>query len=82
MGSGKTKFKPYYAVIFTSTQKENVDGYSKMADRMECGEIGLSNDGAVSLFYFLTKQSDRKTELFNHKNITGLTQKLPKTPPR
>lgn len=36
--------------------------------------------GAVSLFYFLTKQSDRKTELFNHKNITGLTQKLARKP--
>ncbi|MCV5398040.1 hypothetical protein OFN24_31985, partial [Escherichia coli] len=51
-----------------------------MADRMECSEIGLSNDGAVSLFYFLSKQSDRKTELFNHKNITGLTQKLARKP--
>lgn len=28
-------FKPYYAVIFTSTQTENVEGYSEMAETME-----------------------------------------------
>ena len=28
-------FKPYYAVIFTSTQKENIEGYSEMAKKME-----------------------------------------------
>ncbi|WP_157207046.1 antibiotic biosynthesis monooxygenase family protein [Mariniflexile maritimum] len=26
---------PYYAVIFTSTQKENIEGYSDMAEKME-----------------------------------------------
>lgn len=31
----KTNFKPYYAVIFTSTQKENIEGYSEMAEKME-----------------------------------------------
>ncbi len=31
----KTNFKPYYAVIFTSTQKENIEGYSDMAEKME-----------------------------------------------
>jgi heme-degrading monooxygenase HmoA len=30
-----SKFKPYYAVIFTSTQTENTEGYSKMAEKME-----------------------------------------------
>lgn len=29
------KFKLYYAVIFTSTQKENLEGYLEMADKME-----------------------------------------------
>ena len=29
------KFKSYYAVIFTSTQKENIEGYSEMAKKME-----------------------------------------------
>ncbi|HLV37873.1 antibiotic biosynthesis monooxygenase [Xanthomarina sp.] len=27
--------QPYYAVIFTSTQTENMEGYSEMATRME-----------------------------------------------
>ncbi|CAH8287730.1 heme-degrading monooxygenase HmoA [Mariniflexile fucanivorans] len=31
----KEAFKPYYAVIFTSTQKENIEGYSDMAEKME-----------------------------------------------
>ncbi|WP_370477535.1 antibiotic biosynthesis monooxygenase family protein [Tamlana flava] len=26
---------PYYAVIFTSTQKENIEGYPEMANKME-----------------------------------------------
>ncbi|GAB5564837.1 MAG: antibiotic biosynthesis monooxygenase [Winogradskyella sp.] len=30
----KTKL-PYYAVIFTSTQTENIEGYSEMAEKME-----------------------------------------------
>tara|TARA_R110002049_G_scaffold239565_5_gene412877 strand:+ start:241 stop:552 length:312 start_codon:yes stop_codon:yes gene_type:complete len=28
-------FKPYYAVIFTSTQSQDIDGYSEMAEKME-----------------------------------------------
>ncbi len=28
-------FKPYFAVIFTSTHSENTDGYSEMAVKME-----------------------------------------------
>lgn len=28
-------FKPYYAVIFTSIQKENIEGYGEMAMLME-----------------------------------------------
>lgn len=28
-------FKPYYAVIFTSTQKENIEGYGDMSEKME-----------------------------------------------
>lgn len=31
----KQDFKTYYAVIFTSTQKENIEGYSDMAEKME-----------------------------------------------
>ncbi|WP_111308931.1 antibiotic biosynthesis monooxygenase family protein [Confluentibacter sediminis] len=28
-------FKPYYAVIFTSTQRETLEGYNEMAEKME-----------------------------------------------
>lgn len=28
-------FKPYYAVIFTSTQTNNIEGYAEMASKME-----------------------------------------------
>lgn len=31
----KTNFKPYYAVIFTSTQNETIEGYTEMAQLME-----------------------------------------------
>lgn len=31
----KPDFKPYYAVIFTSTQNKNIDGYTEMAEKME-----------------------------------------------
>ena len=30
-----TDFKPYYAVIFTSTQNQIIEGYSEMANNME-----------------------------------------------
>ncbi|GGG37489.1 antibiotic biosynthesis monooxygenase family protein [Bizionia arctica] len=42
-------FKPYYAVIFTSTQTEHIEGYSEMAIKMEAlakrqpGFIGLES---------------------------------------
>ncbi|WP_452220107.1 antibiotic biosynthesis monooxygenase family protein [Lacinutrix salivirga] len=31
----KNSFKPYYAVIFTSTQNKNIEGYAEMANKME-----------------------------------------------
>lgn len=31
----QTNFKPYYAVIFTSTQTENLEGYAEMAANVE-----------------------------------------------
>lgn len=31
----RTDFKPYYAVIFTSTQTDTLEGYSEMAEHME-----------------------------------------------
>ena len=31
----KSSFTPYYAVIFTSTQTKNIEGYYEMAEQME-----------------------------------------------
>ncbi len=45
----KQHFKPYYAVIFTSTQKEHIEGYYKMSEKMEQlakkqpGYLGMDN---------------------------------------
>ena len=30
-----SKFTPYYAVVFTSSQTKNIEGYSEMAEQME-----------------------------------------------
>lgn len=50
------KFKPYYAVIFTSTQNDDVEGYSEMSQKMENlakqqkGYLGLdSAKGSVGI---------------------------------
>lgn len=54
-------FKPYYAVIFTSTQKENMEGYSEMADKMEAlakqqnGYLGMDsarNEVGITVSYW------------------------------
>lgn len=41
------KHKPYYAVIFTSTQKENIEGYHEMANKME--ELAKLQPGYLGL---------------------------------
>ena len=41
------EFKPYYAVIFTSTQRENLEGYIEMAKRME--ELAKNQPGYLGL---------------------------------
>ncbi|MFC4722705.1 antibiotic biosynthesis monooxygenase family protein [Geojedonia litorea] len=40
-------FKPYYAVIFTSTQKENITGYAEMANKME--ELAKKQPGYLGI---------------------------------
>ncbi len=54
----KKDFKPYYAVIFTSTQKEDIEGYAEMANQMEAlaktqnGFLGMDsarNDTSTAL---------------------------------
>lgn len=52
---------PYYAVIFTNTQTETLDGYSEMADKMEDlakhqpGYLGFEsarNDIGIAISYW------------------------------
>ncbi|KJD33952.1 JEMB protein [Tamlana nanhaiensis] len=38
---------PYYAVIFTSTQKDNIEGYSEMAEKMEA--LAKKQDGFLGM---------------------------------
>lgn len=54
-------FKPYYAVIFTSTQTENKQGYAEMANKMEAlakqqkGFIGIDsakNEVGITVSYW------------------------------
>lgn len=40
-------FKPYYAVIFTSTQREDISGYSEMAKKME--ELAKKQPGYLGM---------------------------------
>lgn len=56
-------FKSYYAVIFTSTQNENIEGYAKMAEKMgmlakqQKGFIGIDsakNEVGITVSYWET----------------------------
>lgn len=71
MGQKKTQtmtkdFKPYYAVIFTSTQNKNIDGYSEMANKMETlakqqkGFLGIDsarNTVGITVSYWKTLEA-------------------------
>jgi len=55
------KFKPYYAVIFNSIQKESIEGYHTMANKMEAlaklqsGYLGMDsarNDVGITVSYW------------------------------
>jgi heme-degrading monooxygenase HmoA len=55
------KIKPYFAVIFTSTQTENTEGYIEMTKKMEAlarqqkGYIGIEsarNDVGITVSYW------------------------------
>ena len=45
----KKDFKPYYAVIFTSTQNESIEGYAEMSEKMvalakqQSGYLGMGS---------------------------------------
>jgi len=56
-------FKPYYAVIFTSIQTKNIEGYAKMSQQMETlakqqkGFLGIDsakNDVGITVSYWET----------------------------
>jgi len=56
-----SKFNPYYAVVFTSTQTKNIEGYSEMAEQMEIlakkqeGFLGVDsarNDIGITVSYW------------------------------
>lgn len=57
--------KPYYAVIFTSTQTETIVGYSEMADQMEA--LAKKQDG------FLGIESARNSTSSNLSDRIGIT---------
>jgi heme-degrading monooxygenase HmoA len=42
-----SKFKSYYAVIFTSTQKEDTEGYQEMSPKME--NLAKQQDGFLGI---------------------------------
>jgi len=50
-------FKPYFAVIFTSTQTEHTEGYSEMAEKMET----------------LAKQQEGYIDIDSARNSVGIT---------
>lgn len=54
-------FRPYYAVIFTSTQKAHIEGYDEMANKMEelakqqVGYLGMDtarNEVGITVSYW------------------------------
>ena len=59
-------FKPYYAVIFTSIQRDSLEGYSEMAHKMEelakeqPGYLGMEsarNDIGITVSYWETLEA-------------------------
>ena len=58
-------FKPYYAVIFTSTQNETIEGYSEMADKMET--LAKQQDGYLGID---SARNDTSTSLTGAVGIT------------
>ena len=70
--------EPYYAVIFTSVQTENIGGYAEMADSMETlatqqpGFLGIEsarNDIGITVSYWQSLESIKKWK----ENLDHLT---------
>lgn len=62
-------FKPYYAVIFTSIQKDNIAGYNEMAEKMETlakqqpGFLGMDsarNEIGITVSYWESLEDIKK----------------------
>ena len=62
-------FKPYYAVIFTSTQTEHTEGYTEMAEKMESfakkqsGYLGIDsarNKVGITVSYWESLEAIKK----------------------
>lgn len=58
-------FKPYFAVIFTSTQTENIEGYAEMAEKME--NLAKQQKGYLGIE---SAKNDTSTELSAGVGIT------------
>ncbi|WP_179344467.1 antibiotic biosynthesis monooxygenase family protein [Winogradskyella ursingii] len=57
--------KTYYAVIFTSTQSEEIEGYAEMSEKME--SLAKQQKGFLG---FDSARNDTSTSLSNHIGIT------------
>jgi heme-degrading monooxygenase HmoA len=70
---------PYYAVIFTSTLADDLDGYGEMADRMEelagqqPGYIGLDSAREGSSGVTISYWRDEKSIAAWKRNLEHLT---------
>jgi len=58
-------FKPYFAVIFTSTQTKNIEGYAEMAEKM--GTLAEQQKGYLGID---SARSDTSTSLSAGLGIT------------
>ncbi|MFD2822625.1 antibiotic biosynthesis monooxygenase family protein [Lacinutrix iliipiscaria] len=75
------EFKPYYAVIFTSTQNENIEGYAEMAEKMEAlakqqdGFLGIDsarNDVGLTISYWESLDAIKKWKQHNEHLVAQL----------
>ena len=78
-------FKPYYAVIFTSTQKENIEGYAEMSIKMEelakqqPGYLGMDsarNEVGITVSYWQSLEAIKQwKQQSEHKEAQHLGRK-------
>ena len=80
----RKKFEPYYAVIFTSTLKENTSGYQEMADSMEelakeqvdfLGIDSARQDIGITISYWASLEAIKKWKQHHEHIIAQLKGK-------